>query len=731
MSAELLSSKVLIQEEEPTVRGIPTVSTSVAGAVGVAERGPIGEAVLVTSWEEYVRVFGGFVAGADLPAAVLSFFQNGGGTLWVVRTCHYTNRDVPATATARVATGALQSTAAAQPAEIIGRAGPFALQPNERFSLLPAEGDAAVVTFLATPATVRSLTPGPFTLLEGTALGMVIDNQRSPYYAYSVRAEDFEDLSAATAEEFVAAFNRLAQGVVASVDLSGHVVLTSLRAGQVSRLELDGTLLGFARDASGTGNVRDISEVTVAEVRQIVEAAAPWVAVGLSPAGHLRIRTRATGPSASLRVTDTSSPRFGFDGDLHTGAPAVVTTVMRVEAKSPGAWGNRLVIDVGAGGAPDTFDILVRVDGVLREAHRDLQMAPDSPRHPLRIVNDAKQGSALIKVVDLRVPGAAAPAVQTVALDGGDNGTNGLDELDFIGSPIGRTGKHALDDVQDLSILFVPGQATATIHADLLRYCEDERQGAVFAVLDPPPELTAAAMVVYQTQTAGLEGLTEHGAIYWPRLAIANPDKRTYGPDATIVVPPSGAVAGTIARTDASRNGGVYEPPAGVEVGRLRSVMGLETNESLDEKKRDILYPRRINPINRVPGGAHYVDGVRTLKGNGNFPTIAERRGVSHIERSLRAGLQFARHRNNDDALAAQVFRTIKAFLLQEMNLGAFASKKPDEAFYVEVSRDPAERFRGELHVEVGLATQKPAEFIVIRIRQDTRALDAQLAVSR
>jgi len=384
-----------------------------------------------------------------------------------------------------------------------------------------------------------------------------------------------------------------------------------------------------------------------------------------------------------------------------------------------------------SGGAPDTFDVLVRVDGMLREAHRDLQMAPDSPRHPVRIINDAKQGSSLVKAVDLRVPGAGTPAVQTVALDGGDDGTTGLDELDFIGSPSGRTGKHALDDVQDLSLLFVPGQATPAIHAEMLRYCEDERQGAVFAVLDPPPELTAPAMVAYQTQTAGLEGLTEHGGIYWPRLAVANPDKRVYGPEATIIVPPSGAVAGTIARTDASRDGGVYEPPAGVEVGRLRSVMGLETNESLDEKKRDLVYPRRINPINRVPGGAHYIDGVRTLKGNGNFPTIAERRGVSFIERSLRAGLQFARHRNNDDALAAQVFRTIKAFLLEQMNLGAFASREPDKAFYVEVSRDPAERFRGELNVAVGLATQKPAEFVIVRIRQDTRALDEQLAISR
>ena len=49
MSGQLLSSKVVIVEEEPKVRGIPSAPTSVAGAVGLTERGPIGQAVLCSS----------------------------------------------------------------------------------------------------------------------------------------------------------------------------------------------------------------------------------------------------------------------------------------------------------------------------------------------------------------------------------------------------------------------------------------------------------------------------------------------------------------------------------------------------------------------------------------------------------------------------------------------------------------------------------------------------------
>jgi len=41
MSGELLSSKVVVVEEEPAVRGIPSAPTSVVGAIGITQRGPI------------------------------------------------------------------------------------------------------------------------------------------------------------------------------------------------------------------------------------------------------------------------------------------------------------------------------------------------------------------------------------------------------------------------------------------------------------------------------------------------------------------------------------------------------------------------------------------------------------------------------------------------------------------------------------------------------------------
>ncbi len=164
-------------------------------------------------------------------------------------------------------------------------------------------------------------------------------------------------------------------------------------------------------------------------------------------------------------------------------------------------------------------------------------------------------------------------------------------------------------------------------------------------------------------------------------MKVLNPQKSVFGSAEQFVVAPSGIVAGVYARTDAARPGGIYDPPAGIESGRMFGVLGFETDEVLEERKSDLVYPHRINPLTTGPGLPRYIDGSRTLKGDGNFPYVAERRGVIFIERSLKQGLQFARHKNNTEGLRAQVRRTITAFLLAQMNNGAFRSREPAKAF--------------------------------------------------
>jgi phage tail sheath protein FI len=78
---------------------IPIVATTVAAFVGRAERGPLNEPIVVSSYDDYRRVFGGHCAFSFVSFAVQHFFQHGGENAVVVRVANRAARallEVPA-----------------------------------------------------------------------------------------------------------------------------------------------------------------------------------------------------------------------------------------------------------------------------------------------------------------------------------------------------------------------------------------------------------------------------------------------------------------------------------------------------------------------------------------------------------------------------------------------------------------------------------------------------------
>lgn len=92
---ELLHPGVYVQEIASGVRPIEGVSTSTAAFIGVADKGPVpstllptgqmARPVMVTSFTDYLRQFGGFRTDSFLTYAVQAFFMNGGRRLYIVR----------------------------------------------------------------------------------------------------------------------------------------------------------------------------------------------------------------------------------------------------------------------------------------------------------------------------------------------------------------------------------------------------------------------------------------------------------------------------------------------------------------------------------------------------------------------------------------------------------------------------------------------------------------------
>ena len=82
---EYLSPGVYVEEIEIGSKPIEGVSTSTAGFLGEAERGPTTPR-LVASWLQFHRVFGSFFgANKYLPYAVQGFFDNGGRRCYIGR----------------------------------------------------------------------------------------------------------------------------------------------------------------------------------------------------------------------------------------------------------------------------------------------------------------------------------------------------------------------------------------------------------------------------------------------------------------------------------------------------------------------------------------------------------------------------------------------------------------------------------------------------------------------
>ena len=111
--AEYLSPGVYVEEYDSGATPMQGVSTSTAGFVGLAERGPVvGQPQLVTSFADYKRMYGSYLSEASyganrfLPYAVEQFFINGGSRAYIMRS-------VPADAkSGSVTTGVLKITAA-------------------------------------------------------------------------------------------------------------------------------------------------------------------------------------------------------------------------------------------------------------------------------------------------------------------------------------------------------------------------------------------------------------------------------------------------------------------------------------------------------------------------------------------------------------------------------------------------------------------------------------------
>jgi hypothetical protein len=279
-----------------------------------------------------------------------------------------------------------------------------------------------------------------------------------------------------------------------------------------------------------------------------------------------------------------------------------------------------------------------------------------------------------------------------------------------------QKGLDALKDIEDVNILVVPDAAahaeTITIQQNMILHCLNRHDR--FAVLDSRLGAPPTGPGSVAEQRLSVQAPNGFAALYYPWLTVKDPTST--GPiPTTILIPPSGAIAGVYARTDNER--GVHKAPANTDV---RGVLGLE--RILSDGQQGPLNLLGIDALRIFPGTAQVVVwGARTT-GDPNINDwiyVNVRRLMIYVEQSIESGIRWAVFEPNGLPLWQKLKRTITEFLTRVWRDGALFGATADKAFYVRIDEalnPPATRALGQLYIEIGIAPVRPAEFIIVRI---------------
>jgi phage tail sheath protein FI len=276
-----------------------------------------------------------------------------------------------------------------------------------------------------------------------------------------------------------------------------------------------------------------------------------------------------------------------------------------------------------------------------------------------------------------------------------------------------------LRDIEDVNLLVIPDAATTdyqNIQNAMIDHCL--LKGDRFAILDSRPGSPPTGNGSVEEQRGNVQADRGFAALYYPWLQIPDP---TWKPSpanmtpATMLIPPSGAMAGVYARVDQAI--GVHKAPANVDV---QGVVGLE--RKLSDRQQGPLNLEGIDVLRIFPGsGQVTVWGARTT-GDPNITDwiyVNVRRLMIYIEQSIEVGIRWAVFEPNNLALWQKLKRTLNEFLTRVWRDGALFGATADQAFYVRIDEalnPPSTRALGRLYIEIGVAPVRPAEFIIVRI---------------
>lgn len=408
------------------------------------------------------------------------------------------------------------------------------------------------------------------------------------------------------------------------------------------------------------------------------------------------------------------------------------TSILTVQASSPGAWGNSVYVEVTSAGTAGRVNINVYSGGNaqsnLVESFVDLSMNPADPRNAGALINSPVSGSSNIVVTETLggsyVAGTTdlAPVSPTPLASGSDGSVTPQ-----LASVVPAQFDTLPNQVLNLNL---PGWTSVSDLNTIISWAQG--RGDVFVVVDGPtpsfPIASTAAVAqnyINMVQGSGVLSAAANACLYGPYLSIVDPASAV--PGATRWVPPGGAVLGVWSATDTTS--GVQKTPAGIT--STVAAVQLEANFSTTDLSN--LNQAQVNAIKVVPGAGICIFGGRTLQPGYPSRYISVERTLMQFIHDFVYLTQFAIFEPNDSNLWLQITSILTNYLSQQMQAGVLAGNTPDTAYTVtcdSTNNTVSSAQTGLVNVSVAVALVSPAEFIVINLSQFQGTTTATVSTS-
>lgn len=387
---------------------------------------------------------------------------------------------------------------------------------------------------------------------------------------------------------------------------------------------------------------------------------------------------------------------------------------LRLNAKNVGSWGNTLNVSITASTVTGYFNIIVYLGGntagYIVEQWTDVTMNSADSRYAVTVINNNSTYLTATDLASTTTAPANNPAiVSNQSLSTGSDGSavTGSTIVSYaFGSP------SPFDTITQSLLINIPSYTDATTVNAAISYASSTRTDG-FVVVDGINDTAANQLTLAASYTA-----TSQAAVYYPQVTIADPTVSVGAPaGATKTLGAGAAAAGLYALTDASR--GVFKAPAGLQ-SRLAGVVSVPALSNADlDSLNSAAAP--VNAIRYIPGSGIVVFGARTLKPGYVDKYVPVRRSLIYIEKSLTDLTRFAIFEPNDYRLWARLNAACSTFLTTFWSQGGLAGASPASAYFVKCdsTNNPQSSIdNGYVNIQVGVALQRPAEFVVINIGQ-------------